>query len=72
MRVAVDTSVCCGFGNCADACPEVFVIDERDGRARVAQDAPPTRLQAAVLRAATECPTGAIAVTDSEEASCAS
>ena len=72
MRVAVDTSMCCGFGNCVETCPEVFALDERDDRAHVVRETPPIRLLAAVLRAATECPTAAIAVVDAEDARCAS
>ncbi|WP_037370732.1 ferredoxin [Amycolatopsis orientalis] len=67
MNVSVDRTVCCGFGNCVEACPEVFAFDDADNRARVRERRLPVRLLGAVLRVARDCPTAAIAVHDPEE-----
>ena len=69
MRVWIDQDLCTGDGLCTDHCPEVFVLLE-DGISYVrngniigndpggdesAVDVP-TRLEAAVVAAATDCP----------------
>ncbi|GLV76304.1 ferredoxin [Streptomyces hygroscopicus] len=69
MRARADRSRCCGFGNCAELCPEVFAPDEEDNRARMLQQTLPTRLVGVVLRAAHECPTAAITVGNAKERS---
>ncbi len=68
MRVVLDQTLCCGFGNCAETCAEVFELDDTVNRARVIRAEPPARLGAAVLRAVSECPTAAITVRDGEAA----
>jgi ferredoxin len=64
MKVTADSSVCCGFANCAEVCPEVFILDEDTAKVRVLRSEPPARVVPAVMRAVNECPTGAISLVD--------
>jgi ferredoxin len=63
-RIAIDQSLCSGFGECADLAPEVFEL-EQGGRAfvRLGNSDDP-----AVLDAAAACPMGAITVVEEEAA----
>jgi ferredoxin len=58
VKVWIDHELCTGDGQCADICPDVFVMRD-DGRAYRAEardpDVPPA-LEAAVLEAAEDCP----------------
>jgi ferredoxin len=58
MRVWIDQELCTGDGQCADICPDVFVMRD-DGVAYQAEvvdpDVPPA-LEAAVIEAADDCP----------------
>jgi ferredoxin len=62
--VAVDRSLCSGFGTCSELAPAVFEVDEhglvvlRTG----------TSVDVAVLEAAAACPMGAIIVGEVEAA----
>jgi ferredoxin len=64
MKVSVEQSICSGFGNCVVTCSEVFRLDDESNRSEVISENPPTRLHAAVVQAADECPTAAIEVSD--------
>ena len=63
-RIAIDRSLCSGFGACADLAPEVFEVD--DGglvSLRLGTSDDP-----AVLDAAAACPMAAIAVVEERAA----
>ncbi|GAA2801007.1 ferredoxin [Nonomuraea dietziae] len=60
MRIDVDRGRCCGAGMCALTAPEVFDQSEDDGLVVVLDAAPAPEHEAAVRRAATLCPSGAI------------
>jgi ferredoxin len=60
VNVQIQSGLCCGFGNCAGICPEVFVIDYETNRVQLAPDAPLAAYAAQVAQAASECPTQAI------------
>ena len=58
FRIAIDRSLCSGFGSCVDAAPELFRIgDDGIAVALVEESDVP-----AVLEAARSCPMGAIAL----------
>ena len=62
FRIAIDRSLCSGFGSCVDAAPELFRIGD-DGIAvagGAGSDGPPGR------EAARACPMGAIALLDEQ------
>lgn len=56
-RVLVDTSLCSGFGSCAELAPETFELGGAVATVRAATTDDP-----AVLEAAASCPMGAITV----------
>ncbi|WP_327093222.1 (4Fe-4S)-binding protein [Nonomuraea sp. NBC_01738] len=60
MRIKADTSVCIGAGMCALTVPSVFDQSEDDGTVRLLTADPPAEQEAAVRRALTLCPSGAI------------
>lgn len=60
MTVQIRGDMCCGFGNCAGLCPQVFVLDYDTNRAQLVPDAPLATYAARIAQAASECPTQAI------------
>jgi ferredoxin len=66
MRIVTDHSKCTGNALCAATAPDVFDVSE-DGYVLVLDEDPSVDLAALVRRAAINCPTGAIAVTDDDE-----
>lgn len=63
MKVRVDPEVCAGFGICVGLCPEVFEL-HGDGYAVVLVGEVPPELEDAVRRAASQCPSNAISISD--------
>ena len=61
MRVTADRELCVGSGQCEMLAPDVFEVDD-DGAVQLLQEEPGD--SAAVRDAVSQCPTGAIAVTD--------
>jgi ferredoxin len=59
----VDRDKCMGYGNCAAAAPQVFDLDEEDGRALVLIDPVPLHLHASADEAVAACPAAALTVT---------
>ena len=59
LRIAIDTDLCAGSGQCELFCPEVFEV--KGGVGRVKLEAP-ENLRDDVLDAADACPTRAITV----------
>jgi ferredoxin len=62
-RITVDETRCVGSGDCALVAPSAFEVDEDEGLARVLPGAATTD-RAQLERAARDCPTGAIALTE--------
>ncbi len=58
MRVWIDQDLCTGDAQCADICPEVFVMYEDGGRYLAAITHPEVdpALESAVLEAVEDCP----------------
>lgn len=63
MKVRVDAQVCAGFGACLGLSPEVFELHD-DGYAIVRVSEVPQELEDAVRAAVSQCPSGAISLTD--------
>lgn len=61
MKVAVDPDRCQGHARCWEICPDVFSLDE-EGHSVVSMNDVPAGLEAAVSRAAGNCPERAITV----------
>ena len=64
MKVVVDELRCDAHGLCADACPEVFALDDTDDKVRVLDDQPDVALRPSLERAALLCPKAAITIED--------
>lgn len=63
MKVHVDSGVCAGFSACLGVCPGVFEL-HGDGYAVVRSSEVPKEFEDAVREAASQCPTGAISVSE--------
>ena len=63
MKVRVDKEICAGFGVCLGLCPEVFELHD-DGYATVLVGEVPPELEDMVRKAAVQCPSNAITVSD--------
>ncbi len=61
VKVLVDYDLCKGYGECAEAAPEVFKVDD-DGNMTVLQEAPPEALREKVQQAVEYCPTFALEI----------
>lgn len=61
LRVTADRSRCCGYGLCAQMCPEVYKLDE-NGLVVVAMDTVPAELEEAAREGAAACPAEAIII----------
>jgi ferredoxin len=59
MKVVVDRNKCCGYGICADICPEVFELDDL-GFAYVSDTPVPEGLRDSAVEAGESCPEGAV------------
>ena len=63
MKVHVDRDICAGFGVCLGLCPEVFELHD-DGYAIVLVSEVPPEFEDAVRKAASQCPSNAISLSD--------
>jgi ferredoxin len=62
MRAKVDESLCIGSMSCENTCPEVFKVI--GGISRVQVDVVPAAAEQKCRQAASDCPVGAIEVTE--------
>jgi ferredoxin len=62
MKVIVDELRCDAHGQCVDACPEVFALDDDDDVVRVLVEEADESLREKLERAARICPKAAITV----------
>ncbi|HEY7107317.1 MAG TPA: ferredoxin [Acidimicrobiia bacterium] len=62
MRVVVDELRCDAHGQCVDACPEVFALEDDDDIVRVLDEHPDASLREKLERAAMLCPKAAITI----------
>jgi ferredoxin len=63
MKVRVDKEICAGFRVCLGISPEMFDLHD-DGYAIVLQDVVPPELEDLMRRAASQCPSSAIVVSE--------
>ena len=63
LRVHVDDQACVGTGMCEATAPELFEIGD-DGISHVLKEQVPPDLEAAARRAAEDCPTRALSVSE--------
>jgi ferredoxin len=61
LYVKVDAAKCCGYNLCAEACPEVYKVDDQ-GFAYTESDRVPPGLEAGAREGADLCPEAAIYV----------
>jgi ferredoxin len=61
LRVTADRSRCCGYGLCAQLCPEIYKLDE-NGLVVLATDTVPEGLEESAREGAAACPAEALLV----------
>jgi ferredoxin len=61
LRVVIDKPACCGYGLCAEICPEVFKLDA-NGIVYVDDTLVPKGLEAKAREGAEACPQAALAL----------
>jgi len=61
LRVVIDKPACCGYGLCAEICPEVFKLDA-NGIVYVDDTLVPEGLEAKAREGAEACPQAALAL----------
>jgi len=66
LAVHIDLGLCCGFGNCAQISPTLFMLDAKSNRASLIR-APLAEEFASIDQAVTQCPTQAISARFSSE-----
>lgn len=59
LRVIVERSRCCGYGLCAQLCPDVYKLDE-NGLVFVESDLIPAELEEEAREGAAACPAEAL------------
>jgi ferredoxin len=62
MKVTVNEAICIGAGNCAQISPKAFSQRVDDGTVILLAEEPTPELFESVLKAAQNCPSGAIAL----------
>ncbi|MGB8416811.1 ferredoxin [Paraburkholderia sp.] len=67
INVQFHDGLCCGFGNCAGVCPEVFALDYVTNRVKLVPDAPMAVYTTQIAQAVSECPTQAIVMFQSSD-----
>jgi len=63
LKVVIDKPACCGYGVCADICPEVYKLDEH-GIVYLDDEIVPEGLEDRAREAADACPQSALAVVE--------
>lgn len=61
LKVVINKPACCGYGVCAEICPEVYKLDEH-GIVYVDDEIVPAGLEKAAKEGAEACPQSALAV----------
>jgi ferredoxin len=62
IRIRIEPERCEGFGNCINAAPDIFELDQ-DGRVRLKQDTVGDDRLEVVRRAVYDCPVNVISYT---------
>ncbi len=61
LKVVANRSACCGYGVCAEICPEIYLLDE-NGIVVLATDTVPAGLEEKAREGAAACPQNALEV----------
>jgi ferredoxin len=61
LKVVINKPACCGYGVCAEICPEVFKLDE-NGVVYVEDEIVPEGLEEQAREGADACPQSALAI----------
>jgi ferredoxin len=64
MKVTVDDSLCCAYGNCVMICPQVFELPEGATTVQIVSAEVPTPFLETAREAVRDCPTGALFAND--------
>ena len=63
LRVVANRSACCGYGVCAEICPEIFGVDD-NGIVTVKLESVPPGLEDKAREGVQACPQSALAIQD--------
>jgi ferredoxin len=63
LRVIADRGACCGYGVCAEICPEIYQVDDI-GIVKLLQEIVPEGLETKAKEAAAACPQSALRVAE--------
>jgi len=63
LKVVINKPACCGYGVCAEICPEVFKLDEH-GIVYVADEFVPEGLEEQAREGADACPQSALSIVE--------
>ena len=63
LKVIINKPACCGYGVCAEICPEVYKLDEH-GMVFVDDEIVPAGLEALAREGADACPQSALKVVE--------
>lgn len=63
LKVVINKPACCGYGVCAEICPEVYKLDEH-GMVFVDDEIVPAGLEALAREGADACPQSALKVVE--------
>lgn len=66
LKVTADRSKCCGYGLCAQICPQVYKLDE-NGIVFLDADTVPEGLEDEAREGAAACPAEALAILESKD-----
>lgn len=63
LKIVINKPACCGYGVCAEICPEVYKLDE-NGIVYVDDEIVPEGFEEAAKEGAEACPQSALEVVD--------
>ena len=63
LKVVINKPACCGYGVCAEICPEVYKLDEH-GMVFVEDEIVPVGMEALAREGADACPQSALKIVE--------
>jgi ferredoxin len=66
LRIVADVTSCCGYGACAQVCPEIYALGQ-GGLVALKTDVVPEGLEDKAIEGAEVCPQMAITIEEFEE-----
>lgn len=63
LKVVIDKPACCGYGVCAEICPEVYKLDE-NGIVYLDDEIVPEGLESSAREGADACPQAALKIVE--------